>query len=188
MPSTLNSVKQKVNSIHKDIKKFNSEVDQDIAAVSENKDLTDLARHQRTEKLKRRKADFYSKKMKEKASIIQNTDDKLRRSVYSGKNSSDLAFDEAARKFSKAETDKELLDVVNGKPSDETLRAVAKASVTGKSINWRVLQEAARVDDSIGRNVKELENFHEQWGSLEPKSQRLERKLFGDHASTVTSA
>jgi len=183
MPSTLNDVKSQVTSIHKEVKKFNAEIDKDIAAVSENKDLTDLARHQRTEKLKRRKADFYSKKMKEKASTLQNADDKLRRSVYSGKNTSDLAFDEAARKFSQAKKDKELLDVISQKPSDETLRAVAKSAVTGKSINWKVLSAAANVDDSIGRRVNELKSFHEEFGGLMPKGQSLKQKLFGDHSS-----
>ncbi|HKK45644.1 MAG TPA: hypothetical protein VJ964_08990 [Balneolaceae bacterium] len=179
---TLDSVQKQLNDIQKSIDKNSKEARQQINEVRSNNDFTNAAKQQKIQELERARDKTYSELMDKKKSIVTEANTKLEKRLYSGKNTNPIAFDNAVNTF-KNESEKELKNRLKQDPSSETKRAIYKASLVSKNPKFEVLAEASDLYPNDAGAISDYFEFQQQYGKLEDRTSKLERRLFGDTAS-----
>lgn len=178
--TTLDSTNQKVNELNDRIKKNSAETRQKVDEVKANKDFTSSAKNQKIQELERKRDNTYKELQQEKAAVISEARNKLSKRLYSGGEvSNPIAFDNAVHSF-KSASEKELIERLQQDPSPETKRAIYKASVVSENPKFKVLATASDLYESDRSKLEDYFQFHQEFGELEDRTQKLERRLFGE--------
>lgn len=182
MSQIIDNTHSQINEIDQQIKDNSAKTRQQIAEVNSNSDFTSSAKNQKIQVLERERDSKYKDLVQQKADVINTTRDKLSKRLYSGGEvSNPIAFDEAVNRF-KNESEKELINRLNQNPSDETKRAIYKASVVSDNPKFKVLATASDLYEDDKSKIADYFDFQQQYGELEDRTQKLGRRLFGELA------
>lgn len=182
MSTILTNTRNEIAKLDKQIKENSVNTRKQVQEIESNGDYTRAAKNQKVQELERERDNSYKELVQQKANIINGTKDKLSKRLYSGGEvSNPIAFDEAVNRF-KNESEKELINRLNQNPSEETKRAIYKASVVSDNPKFDVLANASDMYESDKSKIADYFEFEQQYGTLEDRTRKYERRLFGEMA------
>lgn len=174
-------LKNTIDAIDQQIKENSATTRGKVAEVKANNDFTESAKNQKIQSLERERDANYKKLVEKKAAAINSAKSKISERLYSGSVSNPIAFDEAVNRF-KGASEKELISRLNQNPSSETKRAIYKAAVVSDNPKFKALATASDIFEDDRDKIAEYFEFHQQYGELEDRTSKYERRLFGEMA------
>ena len=180
--STLNQIRESISEQNAALNKSGEDYRNQTKEVKESSDLTEGAKNRRVNELELERDREYKKLQEQKANIINNGIKSLGKRVYSGSEvSNPIAFDQAVQSFANS-SDEDLIRMLKTDPSEETKRAIYKASVISDNPKFKGLAEASEVFPKDKEKISDYFELQQDFGKLEPRTQKLSRRLFGETA------
>lgn len=176
---TLNDTRTKINAINSKIKQSSESTRKQVADVNLNRDFTQHAKNLKIQQLERNRDKEYADFQQQKGGIVSDTMKTLSERLYAGKTENPIQFDNAVYSFVNSDQ-KELITRLKQNPSDETKRAIYKASVVSENAKFETLATASDLYPDDKDKISDYFEFQQEFGALESRQDKLSRKLFGE--------